>query len=220
MISPKIAGGVGLAAALAWLFAERSAGAAAARGGSGGGGSLPRDATGPQVPMVHAPDQFPRGHGQAFARYVVQLLGRHGLTGEPAVLFTAHVCREVANGAAVFNYNFGNVKAHYWAGPWYRNSDGQPYRAYASDDEGIEDDLAFMRDRNGGRYRRAWELLMAGDRAWYSALGLAGYYECCPPGARDARGHCTHYVACTPDLIAVPQADYEAFLRRIRGWLA
>jgi hypothetical protein len=166
-----------------------------------------------QVAKVHAPSQFPHGHGADFARYVVGLLAQRGITGEAAVLFTAHVCRETGSGASIFDYNFGNLGAAAWSGPWYyvNGAGSGRFRAYPTADAGIDDAIGFIRDRNGGRYARAWAMMMAGDEQWYRELGLAGYY-----------GNVT-LTRTDPARVAVAdqgQADYENILATVRGWLS
>lgn len=174
MISPKLAGGVGIAAVLAWVLSPRSAGATLQPSRAP---RRPGDPPGPQVTPVHAPD-FPRGRARDFVRYLIPNLRRHGVDGDAGVLLASQMCLETACGAACFNYNVGNLHARYWDGPWFRTgADGNaPFRAYGTLDEGIADEIAFLRDRNGGRYRQAWAMLMAGDPRWYRELGLAGYY--------------------------------------------
>lgn len=171
-----------------------------------------RTPRGPEYEPQHLPMQFPAtAAGRCtFVRYMLGLLAGEGLTGEPAILFTAHVARETGFGHSVYNENFGNIKQFDNTTPWHRLSDGQPYKTYPSARAGIHDNVAFLRDRNGGRYRDAWNALLSGNINWYGMMGLDGYFECGPAGDRHT---------CTTGEIAVPQADYAGTLASVRRCL-
>lgn len=170
-----------------------------------------RNPPGPEYEPRHLPKAFadsPAGRRE-FVAYMLDMLAGEGLTGEPAILFTAHVGRETGFGKSVYGDNWGNIK-QYGDGPWHRLADGQPYRTYTSPRAGIRDNIEFLRDRNGGRYRRAWEMLLAGNPNWYGQMGLSGYYECGGAGDRHT---------CTSDEISVPQADYNRTLASVRNYM-
>ncbi len=169
-----------------------------------------RTPRGPEYEPQHLPVAWPNtaaGHC-AFVAYMRGLLAKEGLVGEQATLFIAHVARETGFGRAVWNNNFGNIKQYDNTTPWHRLSDGQPYKSYASARAGVHDNIAFLRDRNGGRYLEAWRMLLRGDVNWYGRMGLSGYYEC--TGA-DGNRH-----TCRADEIHVPQAQYEGTLAYVR----
>lgn len=93
---------------------------------------------------------------------------------------------------AVYGHNYWNVTAGpAWKGPTVQGGDTecdpytglicvpitQQWRKYASDEEAIRDFLSFIRDQNGGRYRSAYNHLMAGDAYNYILeLGARGYF--------------------------------------------
>lgn len=173
-----------------------------------------------EVPVASVP-HFTRntaGHIQ-FTAYMIPLLMEHGLSREAAILFTAHLARETAYGSAVQNYNFGNLKTgqsspqhpYYWLTDRLGRRD--TYRAFDNAHDGLEEDIRFIRDKNGGRYKNAWAMLLAGDPNWYGRLGLDGYYE----GPKDpARPNvATHHNAET---IKVPQAEYNGIVALIRKY--
>src|SRR6185295_10826759 len=118
-------------------------------------------------PKIHEP-VFPNttpGH-VAFVSAMLDSLGRKGLSQESSILFTAHVARETGWGKAIWNNNIGNIKASgRLKGPYFWMTDARKerdrYRAYDTLDDGLEDDLALIRDLP--RYRDAWAMLQAED---------------------------------------------------------
>ena len=168
--------------------------------------SGPGRATGFEFDAVHLPRQFT--NTCEFVTYMRGLLAGSGLTGRPAQLFIAHVGRETGFGRGVYDNAFGNVK-EYGGGPWFRLSDGLQYRAYGSPRAGAEGAISTIRD--SARYRGAWAKLVAGDRTWYSTLGLSGYYQ-----YRQADGS---IVDTNAGNVGASQADYERSLASVeRCW--
>ncbi len=165
-------------------------------------------ATGFEFPAVHLPRQWTSQQVCEFVTYMRGLLAGSGVTGRAAQLFIAHVGRETRFGQRVYDNAFGNVK-EYGSGPWFRLSDGQQYRAYGSPRAGAEGAIKTIRDSS--RYSGAWTKLMAGDRTWYSTLGLAGYYQYRMPDGS--------IVDTTPANVGASQADYERSLASVeRCW--
>lgn len=148
-------------------------------------------------PMQRAPyfPHTPEGE-KAFTRYILTLLQRHGMSHDAAVLFGAHVAREVAWGSAVWNNDFGNIKTAHPSGPYYWLTDNYQshdrYRAYYTDDDGIEDNIRLVRDGAGGRYKPAWAMMLAGDPNWYGTMGRAGYYQGDPDAAQTEYNSIVH----------------------------
>lgn len=154
-----------------------------------------------------------KGHAE-FVKHIIPLLRRHGLTHEQAVLFAAHVARESGWGRAVFQNNFGNIKTGKgWKGSYFWLTDRygyrDKYRAWDSEDRGIEQSISLIRDSK--RYRHAWRLLRAGKVAWYGQLGLDGYYEA-PSRAAGSVRHLVHNKIS----VRAPQHEYESIVRLVR----
>jgi hypothetical protein len=119
---------------------------------------------------------------------LLRLLVARGLPVHTAyVVMTAllaHLWRETGGGRYEFDNNPGNIKASSsWTGfAAYRTNavDGrQPYRVYASIEEGLN---AYLRLLESARYGRALAQLIAdrdGERdgeRWYAAIMRAGYH--------------------------------------------
>lgn len=171
-----------------------------------------------QRAMVHAPSYGDGVAGRtAFSRDVVARLMGLGLGFEPARLFAAHVARETGWGRAVWDNNFGNIKAQGgWTGPFFVLTDRlgftDPYRAYATPDEGL---AAVVRLVSGSpRYAGAWSQLLAGDPNWYGTLGMEGYYEG-PPDPSQPGVH----QPVTPANVAGPQGEYDDVLDLVRRYV-
>jgi hypothetical protein len=92
-----------------------------------------------------------------------------------AVALVAQWARETGWGRAEFNYAVGNIKASNWQGDYHRLSDGSYYRAYPTLNEGVADAIRLHRS---GRYREAWEYLVAhaDPVGWYDRIMRAGYH--------------------------------------------
>ncbi len=171
-------------------------------------------ATGIEFPRIHAPRQWTSAQVCDFVKYMKDLLAGSGLTGRPAQLFAAHVGRETRFGQQVYNNAFGNVK-EYGDGPWYRHSDNLQYKSFLSPRSGINAAMAKIRDssrvHDGHSYRSAWARLEAGEKTWYSELGLAGYYQFRLPDGS--------IVDTTASNVAASQTDYERSLASVeRCW--
>jgi hypothetical protein len=150
-----------------------------------------------------------------FVQTMVPLLQRHGLTRDQAVLFTAHIARETGWGRWIYRNNFGNIKVPQgWTGDsfWLTDARGfrDRYRAWSTPDEGIEANIALIRDVK--RYRKAWSLLKAGNPHWYGQLGLDGYYE--GPPDRAQKGHTDHNLAT----VSPVQHEYEVIVALVRRY--
>jgi len=130
--------------------------------------------TGTEYPLTNLPQTWTTAQMCAWVIYMKGLLAGSGVTGRAAQLFIAHLGRETGFGRAVYGNNFGNVKA-YHSDPWMRYHDGLAYKVYDSPRAGINAMIATLRD--SARYGHAWSMLLAGNSAWYSALGIAGYYQ-------------------------------------------
>lgn len=100
----------------------------------------------------------------------------------------AHWARETGFGRAEWNWNPGNIRALGWSGPrvWLTGRDGTlDYRAYHDLDSGVRD---YWRLLQSSRYRRALELLRAGDAVgWYDAILRAGYSRWSPAAVDEFR---------------------------------
>lgn len=112
------------------------------------------------------------------------------LTGEPPSnqtldVLTAHVSHETARGTAMLNYNFGGIKGKSPAGDTARymthevlptgerKAMSQPFRAYATLDDGAADYLSVMQNR----FPEAMDQAKNGDPAAFAAaLKRRGYY--------------------------------------------
>lgn len=166
-----------------------------------------------EVPKIQQP-KFPNttsGH-IAFVATMLDTLGRKGLTPESSILFTAHVARETGWGKAIWNNNIGNIKTgSRLKGPYFWMTDARKerdrYRSYDTLDDGLEDDLALIRDLP--RYQDAWAMLQNGDPNWYGQLGLDGYYE----------GPANHSVH-TPITIIPVQKEYNSIVTTARRFAA
>ncbi len=172
----------------------------------------------PRTRSTHYPDS--QAGRDAFARDLLRALANVGLTGEPAVLFAAHLIREVGGNAyGLFNFNFGNIKAvgNPPRKPYYRLTDRLGYtdwyRAYDSLEDGIADAVAFVRDRR--LFAGAWAKLQAGDPTWYGTLGLEGYYE----GPVDPARPGVHTSHTTTTIVPV-QREYDSIVRAVRAAVA
>lgn len=165
--------------------------------------------------------QFPRTEqGRiAFAKWLVPVLEQIGLSHESAILFAAHLARETGYGGSIWNYNIGNIKAgNNPSKPWFWLTDRldhrDKYRWYSNAVDGVADAVKLVRDGAGGRYKTAWNMLMAGDSNWYGTLGLEGYYE----GPKDPSNpeQSTHHNDTT---IVAPQNEFNGVVSNIRRYL-
>lgn len=154
---------------------------------------------GPEYEHKHFPPPF--ASPCDFVKFCREMLARMGLTGLPADLLIAHLGRECGFGKNVYCYNFGNKRV--FAGqnvPWYRHTDGLPYRAFMSSFEGLRAMVETISTSH--RYAKAWQMLQAGDAKWYSELGIAGYYQTHDP--------VTHAIVdVTAANVGPCQRDYE-----------
>lgn len=172
-----------------------------------------------EVPKVQEPPAPPNTSAgrAAWARDLVGSLEDIGLTHLQAMLFGAHLVREIGWGQYVWDYNFGNIK-WYPGNPhdyyWLTDSGGSydRYRAYTSAQDGLQDVVALVRDVP--RYQGAWAKLLAGDPTWYGTLGLEGYYEG-PRVPGQPNVHTTH----TPETIAPVQAEYDDIFNLLRHYV-
>jgi hypothetical protein len=222
LTNKHIAIGVGLATGmLAWLGMRAIAQGATMptnsnplepfRGNAAGDAGGHRTPTGQRVITKQLP-LYPNDRCTS-VRSLLATIQQAGLTGRPAVLFLAHVCRETAYGRRVYNYNYGNIKAPASGAPWFRLSDREPYAAYPSAVEGMRKCITKI---DLQRYTTAKAKLLAGDKSWYSDLGVAGYYEYRDPTTG-------RYVAHTWATVVLPgegQDDYNQFLARVEACLA
>lgn len=165
--------------------------------------------------------QFPAstaGH-VAYAKWIVPVLERIGLSQDAAILFAAHLGRETGYGRSIWNYNIGNIKAgSNPSRPWFWLTDARnhrdKYRWYSNAEDGVADAVKLVRDGAGGRYLEAWNMLLSGDTNWYGKLGLLGYYEGPPDPDNLARS--THH---TEETIVAPQQEYDGVVSNIRRYL-
>lgn len=210
-----VAGGV-----VAWIFWPSTAYASTISGATPErySGDPAADADGHVTPVGprYVTRQLPAYPGDrcASVRQLLTLVQGAGLSGRPAVLFLAHLCRETGYGRSVFNSNFGNVRA--FAGsnvPWHRLSDHLPYRTYLNPVEGMRAMVAVL---DLSRYARAKAQLLNGDSSWYGTLGLAGYYEYRNPQTGQYQPH----TAETINLPGQGQQDYNQFLAAVERCLA
>jgi hypothetical protein len=177
--------------------------------------STPRVIVASTIP-VDAPKFSATPEGRAtFVQTMVPLLQRHDLTRDQAVLFTAHIARETGWGRWIYRNNFGNIKVPKgWTGDSFLLTDARGfrdrYRAWSTPDEGIEANIALIRD--SARYRKAWSLLKAGNPHWYGQLGLDGYYEGPPDRART--GHTVHDLAT----VSPVQREYESIVATVKRY--
>lgn len=144
-------------------------------------------------------------------RNILSLVQQAGLSGRAAVLFAAHVSRETGYGRDVKNNCWPNVKAPNAGSPWYRHS-GEPYTAFATPLAGMRRALEIV---DLPRYAAAKRKLLAGDKTWYSDLGVGGYYEYMDPVTR-------RYVPHTWATVVLPgegQDDYNKFLAKVERCL-
>ena len=134
---------------------------------------------GPEVPALRTP----AGPEELRSALLEGHLLEQGALLEPELLrwVWCIACVETAGGDAIWNHNFGNLKAFSsWPGPWYRlplpaGHPEPPYqRAYASRVDGA---TALWSLLLGARYERATHLARRGrfGRA-VAELGRAGYY--------------------------------------------
>ena len=134
---------------------------------------------GKEVPAVRTPLNIAQWR-DLMTRAWTEALGRPPKPGELSVLW-AQWAYETGRGASMYNGNFGNIKAYKpaWTGDWMmldtleRTADGKPYmarepfRAYASLDEGASSYLGTLRSR----FLKAWSYVEAGD-AWGFGVAL------------------------------------------------
>lgn len=148
-----------------------------------------------------------------FVKTTISHLRRQGLSHEQAILFTAHLARETGWGKFVVRNNFGNIKVGSWTGEsfWLTDRRGYRclYRAYATPEDGLRDNLTLIQD--SARYRRSWALLQAGDASWYGQLGLDGYYEG-PPDWEKPGIHTVHNTRT----VAPVQREYSTIVALVR----
>jgi hypothetical protein len=158
-----------------------------------------------EVPRVQQPVFEQSDAGKiAYVAFLRNALQNIGMTHNQALLFLAHMTREGGWGKAVWNYNFGNIKTGtVLKGPyfWLTDKEGPAkYRAYATAEDGIWDNVELV--RNSSRYKTAWAMLLAEDPSWYGELGLSGYYG--------------HYSHANPGAIAPVQREYNDILDSVR----
>jgi hypothetical protein len=168
-----------------------------------------RTPSGPRVVKKQIPP-YP-GDRCTSVRSILATVQQAGLSGRAAVLFTAHISRETGYGNSVKNNCWPNVKAPATGSPWFRHSD-EPYTAFPTSLAGMRRALEIL---DLSRYASAKRKLLAGDKTWYSDLGIGGYYEYMDP--------VTHrYVAHTAQTVALPgegQDDYNKFLAKVEACL-
>lgn len=158
-----------------------------------------------EVPRVHQPVFENSDAGKiAYVAFLRNALQSIGMTRNQAILFVAHMTREGGWGRAVWDYNFGNIKTGTpLKGPyfWLTDKEGPAkYRAYATAEDGIWDNVELVRTKS--RYKTAWAMLLAEDPHWYGELGLSGYYG--------------HYSHAHPEAIAPVQREYNDILDSVR----
>lgn len=168
-------------------------------------------------PVTRQPsyDNTPDGRTQ-FTIFLREALENLGLSHDQSLLFIAHLARETGWGSAVYNYNFGNIKAgsnppHPWFWLTDRLGYTDKYRAYDRPEDGLWDDIALIRDHS--LYQKSWALLMAGDPNWYSQLGLDGYYEG-PPDPNQPGVHTKN----TPETVIPVQHEYNQILAMVQQY--
>jgi hypothetical protein len=171
-----------------------------------------------QVPRVHAPPAHANtAEGRAaWTHYIVAGLERNGLSRRAAILVATHLAIETGWGQASWNNNLGNIKFYGNDGPFYVLRDNlqftDRYVSYPSIEAGLGGYLTLLKKP---LYAAAWSKLLAGDIAWYTALGLAGYFEGPPDPARPGV-HTRHTLAT----IAPVQREYEGGVRTVERYMA
>lgn len=158
-----------------------------------------------EVPRVRQPVFENSDAGKiAYVAFLRNALQAIGMTHGQAILFIAHMTREGGWGKAVWNYNFGNIKTgSVIKGAWFWLTDKEgpaKYRAYATAEDGIWDNVELVRTKS--RYKTAWAMLLAENPNWYGELGLSGYYG--------------HYSRAHPDAVEPVQREYNDILASVQ----